>query len=281
MRQMSAQAPITWAPLSHPYALVGDVGWKDYQVSSGVLLESAGYTELIGRATWQHSFGPEGLDAYYLRVSDTGAWSIQRNNTDDTFVTLASGTVTALGTNSWNNLRLGFYGDTISAWIDGVKAGSVHGSTYSAGQAGIGNSQGETGQFDNLSIGSTTKVVSAGSGRCLDVPGLNESNGTPTEIWDCNAGVNQQWTLTSARELRVYGDKCLDATGHGTYNGTPVEIWSCNGGGDQQWTLNANGTIVGVESGLCLDAVDGRTANGTGLQLYTCGTGANQQWTRS
>ncbi|WP_439145613.1 hypothetical protein [Streptomyces canus] len=124
-----------------------------------MLLESAGYTELIGRATWQHSFGPEGLNGYYLRVSDTGAWSILRNNTDNNVVTLAGGTVAALGTNSWHNLRLGFYGNTVTAWIDGVKVGSVNDSTYAEGQAGYGNSQGETGQFGNLSIGSTTKVA--------------------------------------------------------------------------------------------------------------------------
>nr|WP_030326168.1 ricin-type beta-trefoil lectin domain protein [Streptomyces sp. NRRL B-3229] len=281
VRQMSAQAPITWATLSHPYALFGDLGWKDYQVSSDVLLEKAGYTELIGRATWQHSFGPEGLNGYYLRVSDTGAWSILRNNTDNNFVTLASGTATALGTNSWHNLRLGFYGNTITAWIDGVKAGSVNDSTYTAGQAGYGNSQGETGQLDNLSIGSTTKLVGVGSGRCIDVPGYNQTNGTLPQLWDCHGGDNQQWTLTPAKELRVFGDKCLDAKDHGTSNGTPVEIWSCNGGGNQQWTVNSNGTVVGVESGLCVDAIDGATANNTKLQLYSCHAGTNQQWTRS
>ncbi|MFE2219698.1 ricin-type beta-trefoil lectin domain protein [Streptomyces canus] len=265
VRQMSAQAPITWTPLSHPYTLFGDLGWKDYQVSSDVLLESAGYTELIGRATWQHSFGPEGLNGYYLRVSDTGAWSILRNNTDNNFVTLADGTVAALGTNSWHNLRPGFYGNTITAWIDGVKVGSVNDSTYPEGQAGYGNSQGETGQFDNLSIGSTTKVAGVGSGRCIDVPGYNETNGTLPQLWDCHGGANQQWTLTSARELRVFGDKCLDAKSRGTSDGTPVEIWSCNRGGNQQWTINSNGTVVGVESGLCLDAIGGGTANTTKL----------------
>nr|WP_060905619.1 ricin-type beta-trefoil lectin domain protein [Streptomyces scabiei] len=281
VRQMSPMAPITWAPLSHPYALFGDLGWKDYQVSSDVLLESAGFTELIGRATWQHSFGPEGLNGYYLRVTNTGAWSILRNNTDNNFVTLAGGTVGALGTNSWHNLRLGFHGNTITAWIDGAQVGSVNDNTYTEGQVGYGNSQAQTGQFDNLSIGSTTKVVGVGSGRCLDVPGYDQTHGTLTQLWDCNSGANQQWTLTSAKELRVFGDKCLDAKSHGTYNGTPVEIWSCNGGGNQQWTVNSNGTIVGVQSGLCLDAIDGSTANSTKLQLYSCNGGTNQRWTRT
>jgi hypothetical protein len=38
-------------------------------------------------------------------------------------------------------------------------------------------------------------LVSAQSGRCLDVPGFDTTNGTQLAIWDCNGGQNQQWTL--------------------------------------------------------------------------------------
>ncbi|HMG23021.1 MAG TPA: hypothetical protein VK607_16915, partial [Kofleriaceae bacterium] len=38
VRQMSPRAPITWDSLSDPYALLGDVGWSNYSVSSDVLL---------------------------------------------------------------------------------------------------------------------------------------------------------------------------------------------------------------------------------------------------
>ena len=58
-------------------------------------------------------------------------------------------------------------------------------------------------------------------------------------------------------------------------------LWTCNGGANQQWTVNANGTIVGVQSGLCLDVVGNRTANGTLVDIYTCNGGRNQQWTRA
>jgi hypothetical protein len=70
--------------------------------------------------------------------------------------------------------------------------------------------------------------------------------------------------------LTVYGTKCLDVPGHATTAGTKVEIWSCNGGTNQQWRVNADGTIVGVESGLCLDVSGGATANGTAVQLWNC-----------
>ena len=53
VRQMSAQAPITWDTLSDPHALLGDLSWSNYTVSSDVLLEKSGYAELIGRASTQ------------------------------------------------------------------------------------------------------------------------------------------------------------------------------------------------------------------------------------
>ena len=117
---MSPRAPITWDSLSDPYALLGDVGWANYRVASDVLLENAGYAEIIGRATWQHAFGPAGLDAYYLRASNTGAWSLLRNNTDNAMTTLRSGTVAALGTNTWHTLALTFSGSNLTAQIDGA-----------------------------------------------------------------------------------------------------------------------------------------------------------------
>jgi hypothetical protein len=42
------------------------------------------------------------------------------------------------------------------------------------------------------------------------------------QIWDCNGGANQQWTLASNNQLTVYGNKCLDAPSS-----------SCTGGANQ------------------------------------------------
>ncbi|MFF4034187.1 endo-1,4-beta-xylanase [Streptomyces sviceus] len=123
------------------------------------------------------------------------------------------------------------------------------------------------------------QVKGVGSGRCLDVPNASTTDGTQVQLWDCNNATNQQWTSTSAGELRVYGNKCLDAAGTG--NGAKVQIYSCWGGTNQQWRLNSDGSIVGVQSGLCLDAVGNGTANGTQIQLYTCSNGSNQRWTRT
>jgi hypothetical protein len=98
------------------------------------------------------------------------------------------------------------------------------------------------------------------------------------QLWDCTGQANQSWTLTSGRQLQVFGSKCLDASGQGRTNGTQVIIWDCNGQANQQWNVNTNGTITGVQSGLCLDATGAGTANGTKIILWACNGGANQQW---
>ncbi|MFJ2082686.1 arabinofuranosidase catalytic domain-containing protein [Micromonospora chokoriensis] len=127
--------------------------------------------------------------------------------------------------------------------------------------------------------GQSTTIVGTQSGRCLEVPNSSTTNGTQTQLWDCNGSAGQTWTWTSSRQLTVYGNKCLDANGRGTTNGTQVIIWDCNGQNNQQWNVNSNGTITGVQSGLCLDANAAGTANGTKLILWACNGGANQQWT--
>ncbi len=255
-------------------------------MSADVLLEKSGYAELIGRAGTE-DLKPCGLNAYYLRVSDTGAWSIVRNNTSCAMTTVASGTTAALGTNRWHSLALAFSGSTITASIDGTVVRTVNDSTFSAGQVGFGTSQGETAQFDNLAVVSgqggapTSALRNTNSGRCLDVPGVSQTNGTQVTLWDCNAGTNQQWTLTSSKQLQVYGTKCLDAEAAGTAPGTRVIIWDCNGGTNQQWNLTAAGTISGVHSGLCLGPNGAGTANSTPVILQTCDGGTSQQWMRS
>jgi dienelactone hydrolase len=127
--------------------------------------------------------------------------------------------------------------------------------------------------------GGTGAVRALGAGRCLDVPGSSQTNGTQTQIWDCTGGSGQTWTDNTAHELTVYGGtKCLDASGNGTSAGTRVIVWDCHGGTNQQWNLNPDGTVTGVQSGLCLDVTGASTANGALVQLWSCTGGSNQQW---
>ena len=124
---------------------------------------------------------------------------------------------------------------------------------------------------------SAAPLVGTGSGKCLDV---NEGRNNAIEIYQCNGGANQQWTLTAASELRTLGGtRCLDATGASTTPGTPLTAFNCNGQTNQKWRVNANGTITGVQSGLCLDVKAAATANQSPVALWTCHGNSNQVWT--
>ncbi|MEV4708375.1 endo-1,4-beta-xylanase [Actinoplanes sp. NPDC049316] len=121
------------------------------------------------------------------------------------------------------------------------------------------------------------RIVGAQSGRCIDVPNASQNDGTRVQLYDCNGQANQTWTLTSSKQLTVYGNKCLDAAGSG--NGSAVQIYSCNGQANQQWNVNSNGTITGVQSGRCLDVWG--TGNGQQVQIYDCHGQANQRFSLS
>lgn len=123
--------------------------------------------------------------------------------------------------------------------------------------------------------GTTGPLRNVAASRCLDVNGVNQTNGTLVIIWDCHGATNQQWTTTAASELRVFGGKRLDALNHATTPGSPVGIWDC-GGTNQKWTLNPNSTITGQESRLCLAPANNATTNGTAVVLATRSTATIQ-----
>lgn len=121
-------------------------------------------------------------------------------------------------------------------------------------------------------------LTGTGSGLCLDVKAVDPTPGAAVQIWRCNGGSNQQWTLTAAGELRTLGGtRCLDAQGAATAPGTPVVSYTCNGQSNQRWTVVGN-TIRGAGSGLCLDVAHASTQAGSLVQIWTCNGGSNQAW---
>ena len=178
-----------------------------------------------------------------------------------------------------SSLLLGTGGDNsvsgVGEFFEGaITAGYPSDATENAVQANLT----AAGYASSSSGGQGVQIVGGQSGRCLDVTGVSQTNGTQIQLWDCNGQNNQRWTATASKQLTVYGNKCLDASGQGTANGTAVIIWDCNGQSNQQWNVNANGTITGVQSGLCVDANGAGTANGTKIILWSCNGQSNQQW---
>ncbi|MEU4155209.1 ricin-type beta-trefoil lectin domain protein [Actinoplanes sp. NPDC026670] len=123
--------------------------------------------------------------------------------------------------------------------------------------------------------GTGNALVSAASGRCLDVPGSSTANGAQPIIWDCSGAANQRWTY-DGQTVKALG-KCLDSP-TGATSGAKAQLWDCSGAANQRWTFASGSTIRNAQSGLCLNA--GATANGTPVVLSTCNSTANQLWTR-
>ena len=171
VQQQAAVQPIEWDSNSSPYTIGGALSWSNYTVSADALLEQPGAVQLLGRVGTQHAFGPARINEYYLQLSDTGAWSIVRNTTSGTLTTLASGTVTAPGTGTWQHLALTFNSDSISAAINGTTVGTVTDSSYSSGMVGFGTSGYQADQFDNLSvmpIPAASHEIKGYGGKCAD-----------------------------------------------------------------------------------------------------------------
>jgi O-glycosyl hydrolase len=203
-----------------------------------------------------------------------GKWTVVATNTGTSATTLSlnlgSGTLTAAGayqTDATENMASvaapAISGSTISASLPGQSV-----TTYVLSSAGAPGSGGRSAQ----------ELVGSQSGKCLDVPGSSTANGTQLEIYTCNAGSNQEYTLAANGEITVYGSKCLDAYQQGKTAGTIVDSYTCTGGSNQLWQVHPDGTITNDESGLCLDVYGQGTANGTEVDLYTCNGGGNQRW---
>ena len=230
-----------------------------------------------GAVRYGVSGSPSGVQTLVFWNSSSKQWDVVASNTNTSATTLSlnldSGTLSssaAVQTDASENMASvsapSISGSTISA---SLPAQSV--TTYVLGSSGAPGSGGTTAE----------ELVGNQSGKCLDVPSVSDTNGTQLEIYTCNAGSNQEYTLQPNGEISVYSgssEKCLDAYNQGKTAGTIVDIYTCSGGSNQLWQAHPDGSITNDESGLCLDVYGQGTANGTDVDLYTCNGGSNQQW---
>ena len=186
----------------------------------------------------------------------------------------------------WNTFELLVEGERLRVFLNGVQVNDFTNAdparSLTSGHIGLQNhGEGDDVSFRNVRVkdlgGTTPRTgpIVAASGKCVDVSGGSSADGTRIQLWTCNSGPNQRWTVNGST-LRAL-DKCLDAAG--TANGAAVRLWTCNGGGGQNWTAGANGSLVNPQSGKCLDANGGSSADGTQLIIWSCHGGANQRWT--
>jgi glucosylceramidase len=75
-------------------------------------------------------------------------------------------------------------------------------------------------------------------GRCLDVRGPSDRNGTPVQIWDCVRAPQQRWTLNARGQLVGLNGKCLQVVAQTSDDGQAVELWDSLDIPAQRWTLS-------------------------------------------
>ncbi|MFT7835863.1 PQQ-dependent sugar dehydrogenase [Saccharothrix sp. BKS2] len=207
-----------------------------------------------------------GANRFTARVSSAGSGGTLSVRTGSPTGTVL-GSVTVPVTGGWDTFT------DVSTTLAAVPTGTV--VLYLTFAGGTGTLFDVDAYTFGTSAGTRTGPVVSTSGKCVDVNAGSTADGAKVQLWTCNGGANQRWTVggTTLRAL----DRCLDAAG--SADGSLVRLWTCNGGGGQNWTEGANGSLVNTQSGRCLDANGGATADGTQLIVWSCHGGTNQRWT--
>jgi len=152
LRQTTPAAPIPWHNKGgeSPITILGDLGWTNYRVSCDVLLEKPGEIDILDRVremSWKDC-----PNAYDLRVSDTGAWSILKSSAQDKKAVLTSGTIAALGVNTWHHIGLVCQGPNLTAEIDGKAVETISDPDYKQGMVALGVEKYIPAQFAKFRI---------------------------------------------------------------------------------------------------------------------------------
>lgn len=115
------------------------------------------------------------------------------------------------------------------------------------------------------------------SGRCIDVPNHDFSDGKALHVWDCNNAPAQKWRFASDGTIRIQ-DKCLDVANANFSDGTPIQIAWCNGNAAQRFALNGSHDLVNTVVGMCVDIAGANRNSGAALQLLKCSGNDAQKW---
>ena len=95
--------------------------------------------------------GLRGSQGYHLQMSDSGKWTLFKEDSNGKDTMLASG-AGSYPLNSWHKLSLRFEGNTIQASIDLQSVATVNDPSYSSSQVGLLVSKWQNAQFDNFSV---------------------------------------------------------------------------------------------------------------------------------
>ena len=160
--------------------------------------------------------------------------------------------------------------------------GQVLGQSWLADYATRWQDYWSAGGLGWIGDSTVTIEVPGAKGNCLDVAGGAKTNGTPVQIYTCNGGAAQQWTLEGSENdlhLRnVNSMKCLDVAGNASANGTKIQVFDCYKSKGQSWKgdVRAASPLKSVTTGKCVDL--SAFTKSTDARLLDCKNAASQKF---
>lgn len=119
------------------------------------------------------------------------------------------------------------------------------------------------------------------TGMCLDDERGTTTTGTHIQIYTCNGGTTQDWTVEPDGTVRFDSAYCMADSGTATTGGFHlIDLEPCNSGNPAMlWIPRADRSLYNPATGWCLADPGASTANSTQLIDGTCNGSASQQWT--
>jgi galactose oxidase len=126
-----------------------------------------------------------------------------------------------------------------------------------------------------------TSIVSASSGKCVDIAGMQTTDNAAAVQWPCQFSVNEQWTVhpvgsgfnVSFQILEQQTGKCLVPLGANKGLGASIVQLACTGQPVELWNFlpAAKGyKIQSAYSGLCMTTNQDSAADNAALQQQAC-----------
>ena len=147
LKQIVPAKGIMWnGAILSPYTIFGDNLWKDYEVSVDVKIAANGEAGIGGHHDDLAKMG------YWLSIAASGKWSVSYHSD-----VLASGTLAKFDAGVWHRLKIGFAGERMTAFIDGIALADVAASSKTnAGRCFLTSSY-DPNLFDNIRVESLPK----------------------------------------------------------------------------------------------------------------------------
>jgi hypothetical protein len=123
--------------------------------------------------------------------------------------------------------------------------------------------------------GAITSQLSASM--CADDYHSGTANGNTIDLYACDGGSAQEWTIEPDGTVQVLG-YCMATAADGTTDGTAVQLYACDGDPNQQWIARPDGSLLNRRSGTCLDDPGASLVSGTALVISSCNDSAEQSW---